>query len=326
MQLFPEREQSAARSFRIAAIVSLALHVLLGGLLWSHLRTPSRPAHDVEGAIAAEPITIERLATPAPTPTPVPTPAPTPTPRPSQLPLPTPIPTPTPHIAPRERIAIVPRHVSASLAKRFSVPVPTAAPAAQPVPRKHEAIHVPETRRLAYAPQSRVPAPPSRGLDTQQMAALDARFRATIAQAQHAIEATPAPAAHVSTTNTVHPYDSYLNVNINEVIGGNGECSIVGQDDVGIRRGRYTYYYLVCIVRYSDGFAETVQWPWPFKFTDENDPFRDGRRHSFPGQPPPPGFVLPHPFAMSRAVCAFYHAECQAVIDREKAQGLGPGS
>jgi hypothetical protein len=41
-------------------------------------------------------------------------------------------------------------------------------------------------------------------------------------------------------------------------------------------------------------------------------------------QPPPPGFALPQPFALSRAVCSFYRAQCEAVIQRETAAGNQP--
>jgi hypothetical protein len=202
--------------------------------------------------------------------------------------------------------------------------VPAPVPAAAPRARRLAQIHVPRAPKVAYAPHARVAAPAKSGIDEQQIAALDARFRNTIAQAQHDVATTPAPAA-VHTMKRVDTYDTYLNVDVNEVLDENGICTPTSIDDSGVRRGNYTYYYLRCNVRYSDGFAETVEFPWPFKFTDANDPFRyrDGRPHSFPGQPPPPGFVLPHPFALSRAVCAFFHNECQAVIDRERASQAG---
>ena len=311
--MFPERDRSDGRSLRIAAVASLALHVVLGAVLFAHARAP-QPGR-VEQVAQTSTITIEQLATPSPTPRPTPVPTPRDTP--------VPVETRAPAVS-KPAVAIATHRPSASLPRRFSLPVPTLAPPA--VPRAHERarLHVPRTRVLAYAPHAPVRARPSSGLDPQQMAALDARFRSTIAQAQHALEATPAPAP-VRTTNTVHPYDSYLNVNVNDVVEGNGDCTPSNIDDAGVRRGNYIYYYLRCSVHYSDGYSETVEFPWPFKFTNADDPFRDGRRHSFPGQPPPPGFTLPHPFALSRAVCAYFRAECQAVIDQERAKGLIPG-
>jgi hypothetical protein len=152
--------------------------------------------------------------------------------------------------------------------------------------------------------------------------ALDAQFRQTIAQAQHDVETTPQP-ARSSGVSTMKQYNKYLAGNIEDITGGNGSCDPL---DDGTSYGGYTWYYIRCYVHYADGYSESVAFPWPFKFTRADDPFyrRDGRRHEFPGQPPPPGFVLKHPFAMSRAVCTFYRAECKAVIDQERANGETP--
>jgi hypothetical protein len=96
--------------------------------------------------------------------------------------------------------------------------------------------------------------------------------------------------------------------------------------DSGTTRGPYVYYYLSCSIKYTDGWAEQVSFPWPFHFTHRDDPFayRNGPQR-FPPQGPPPGFVLPHPFALSRALCTYYHAECESVLERERANG-GPGT
>ena len=147
--------------------------------------------------------------------------------------------------------------------------------------------------------------------------------QAATAPAQPAAAAAAPQAAAPAAVQTMKRYDKYLQGSIEDVTGGNGSCDPL---DDGTTRGIYTWYYLRCIVHYADGYVETVSFPWPFKFTRQDDPFarHDGRRHEFPGQPPPAGFVLPHPFAMSRAVCAFYRDECKAVIDRERANGEPP--
>ena len=88
-------------------------------------------------------------------------------------------------------------------------------------------------------------------------------------------------------------------------------------------RGGYNYYYLRCRVTFTDGYTEEVSFPWQFRFTPREDPFRyqDGRPHHFPVQPPPDGFALPRPFALSRTICAFYHDDCEAVVAKERAAG-----
>ncbi len=230
-------------------------------------------------------------------------------------------------LGPRRKAASPPRRASASLARRFALPARVPAATAPAAPRVHEriaTIHLPTTTRIALAPRGPVAVPKS-GIDPRQMAALDARFRTTIAQAQRAVEAPPA-AAPVRPNDTERPVNTYLNVSMNEVIDFTGGCTPYGYDDEGQRRGRYTYYFVRCIITYSDGYVETVAFPWQWKWTDADNPFLPGGPEHFPGQPPPPGFTLPHPFAMSRAVCAFFRAQCQAVLDQERARGLTSGT
>jgi hypothetical protein len=306
VQLFPERDHRGRRFLALALALSLVLHVA-GGSLWALLARSARAlVHEPEQVLArTEPITIERIRPPSPTP--VPTPVPTPPPRIAQSrPHATQLP-PAQHPAPRPRE--VPRIVQPTFAPN---PEPTAA-------LRVAKNHVPRAQRVAMV---RVPRG-SRGAASASGAidvgALDAQFRQTIAQAQHDVATTPVPARPAG-VSTMKRYDKYLAGNIEDVTGGDGSCDPL---DDGTYRGGYTWYYLRCTVRYADGYVESVSFPWPFKFTRANDPFyrRDGRRHEFPGQPPPDGFVLPHPFALSRAVCAFYREECKAVIDRERANG-----
>jgi hypothetical protein len=309
VQLFPERDHRSRRFLALALVLSLVLH-FAGGSLWALLARSARAlAHQPEEVLArTQPITIERLRPPSPTP--VPTPVPTPRPRLAQS---------RPHVTRRPPAQQAPprRRETPRLA------VPTFAPNPEPTPAPRVAkIHVPRAQRVAVV---RVPHG-SRGAasasGTIDVGALDAQFRQTIAQAQHDVATTPQP-ARAPGVSTMKQYNKYLVGNIEDVTGGNGSCDPL---DDGSNRGGYTWYYLRCTVRYADGYVESVSFPWPFKFTRADDPFfrRDGRRHEFPGQPPPPGFVLPHPFALSRAVCTFYREECKAVIDRERANGDQP--
>jgi hypothetical protein len=306
VQLFPERDHRSRRLLVLALALSLVLH-FAGGSLWAVLmRTTRALMHEPEQVAQTQKITIERL--PSPTPTPAPTPTPSPPPRVVQN---------RPHTAEHPKHQTLPR-----LLEKPRLAQPTFAPRPEPtVVQRIAKIHVPRTQRVALV---RVPrgvrgsAPASGTIDT---AALDNQFRQTIAQAQHDVEATPQPERAPS--QTMKRYDKYLAGNIEDVTDANGDCYPL---DYGSVHSGYTWYYLRCTVRYADGYVESVEFPWPFKFTRANDPFarRDGRRHEFPGQPPPDGFTLPHPFALSRAVCVFYRAECKAVIDRERANGELP--
>ncbi len=303
MQLFPERDRRSRRFLALALVLSLSLHAA-GGSLWALLaRTARAVAHPAEVVAQTEPITIDRLPPPTPTPTPKPRPR-------------------VAHGAPR----VTRRPPAHPAAAPFQAPLP-ARPTFAPQPEPSAApriakIHVPRAQRVAVvrAPSGARGAAPAGG--TLDVAALDATFRKTIGQAQHDAAAAPQAAAPAAVT-TMKRYNKYLEGNIEDVTGGNGVCDPL---DDGTTRGAYTWYYLRCTVRYADGYAETVAFPWPFKFTRQDDPFfrHDGRHHEFPGQPPPDNFVLPHPFALSRAVCAFYREECKAVIDRERANGDSP--
>jgi hypothetical protein len=301
VQLFPERDRRGRRLLVVALILSLLVHGA-GGTLWALLvRATRAAAHPSETVLAhTQPITIERIV-----PSPTPTPSPTPRPRVAQG---------RPHVTRR------PVAKPASAARPAPLRAqPTFAPHAEPsVAPRVAKIHIPRAQRVAvvHVPSGARGALTGGALD---VAALDATFRKTIDQAQHDVAAAP-QAARPAAVRTMKRYDKYLLGSIEDVTGGNGVCDPL---DDGAVRGPYTWYYLRCTVRYADGYTETVAFPWPFKFTRQNDPFfrHDGRRHEFPGQPPPDSFVLPRPFALSRAVCAFYHDECKAVIDRERANG-----
>ena len=306
MQLFPERDQRSRRLLAWAVALSLVLH-FAGGSLWALLvRSERALTHTPEEVMAqTQPVTIERL--PPPTPTPAPSPTPTPPPRVVQS-RPHAVEHPS-HHAP-VRVQPAPRLAQPTFAPQ---PEPSAVPVAK--------VHVPRAQRVAFVHVPRGAHGATAASGTLDTAALDAQFRQTIAQAQHDVETTPQPQR--AAVSTMKRYDRYLMGSVTDVTDANGDCYPI---DDGSYHGGYTWYYLHCNVHYGDGFIETVDFPWPFKFTRANDPFarRDGRRHEFPGQPPPDGFVLPHPFALSRAVCAFYREECKAVIDRERAAGQLP--
>ena len=302
MQLFPERDRRGRKLLVVALLLSLLVH-LAGGSLWALLVRSTRAlAHSSEEVLAqTQPITIERIVRPSPTPTP----SPTPRPRVAQG---------RPHVT-RRPVAQPPSGARPAPLRAQPTFAPHAEPSAAP---RVARIHIPRAQRVAVvrAPNGARGAAPGGALD---VAALDATFRKTIDQAQHDVAVAPQN-ARPAAVQTMKRYDKYLQGNVEDVTGGNGVCDPL---DDGTQRGIYTWYYLRCRVHYADGYAETVSFPWPFKFTRQNDPFarRDGRRHEFPGQPPPDSFVLPHPFALSRAVCAFYHDECKSVIDRERANG-----
>jgi hypothetical protein len=303
VQLFPERDGRRRRFLFRALVLSLAVH-LVGSLLWPFVARTFLHEVPPERVVAQiELITIERRPPPTPTPTPTPPPQ---RPRIAQG---RPVP------APRKpaRVAAPPLAAIPKLA------LPTYAPQAEPVARPRRAtIHIPPSRAVAQVPVPRGAAGAATG-GALDVAALDATFRKTIDQAQRDAAAAP-QAERAAPVHTMKRYAKVLDGSVTEVLASDGVCDPL---DDGTVRGPYTYYYLRCTVHFTDGFSEIVSFPWPYKFTRRNDPFayHDGRPHEFPSQAPPDGFVLPHPFALSRTICAFYRDDCIAVIKREQDNG-----
>ena len=299
MQLFPERDRQGRRLVLIAVLLSLFIH-FVGGSLWAFLSRLTHQGGRPEDQVVAriETITVERRPRPTAPPQPKLPAAEAPS-RP----------------VPRARVL---------LPEEPRLAVPTFAPRPEPTAQPQAKLH-----RLPSQVAATVPVPNgARGrhaaagtLSAEQIAALEGSFRKTIDQAQQAVAETPVPHPQVALTKQ---YNDVLRGSVDDIVGGNGICYPL---DNGTVRGPYTYYYLTCSIKYTDGFAESVSFPWPFHFSRGNDPFasRSGPQR-FPPQPPPPGFVLPHPFALSRALCTYYHAECEAVLERERAAGGGPAN
>lgn len=252
------------------------------------------PQHDDEAV--ASTVTIER-ATPAP--------AATPTSSPSPEPSATPVPTPTP------------------------LPELSAAPA---VPRLQTAPHRPKPRSVVVAhlgphelartrpdasPQPRRAVAAEGAYTSSQLASMDSQFRSTIASAQRAVAEGPAQAGASGrgTAPTMKRYNATAIGTPAEDLGGGGLCDNLSEDT----RGEHTYVYWRCRVRYSDGYTEMVEFPWPFVYQRGHVP---RGRETFPAQPPPDGFQLQHVFSLSRQVCYYYRARCDAVLERERASGM----
>jgi len=273
----------------VALALSLAVHIIGGGLAWRLFR-PRAPAQLDDGAVAVR-ITVQR-ATPAPTPTP----APTLTPKPPPTPTPVPRPSGGPALP---RLATAPRVV------------PKRAPPPRVLP-PHEIARV----RPNASPQP-PPHVPARGTySPEQLASLDSQFRSTIASAQRALAEAPAQSggAGGGHASTMKRYDQIGNGLPADLLGGGGLCDNLAEET----RGELTYIYWRCRVRYDDGYAEIVPFPWPFVYPRGHTP---RPRENFPAQPPPAGFHLPAVFSLSRQVCYYFRERCDAVLARERAAG-----
>jgi hypothetical protein len=172
--------------------------------------------------------------------------------------------------------------------------------------------------------QVRVDVKPAQrnALSPQQLAALDQQFRRTIASADRSLAEVPHQRRPPAIAPNEQRYAAIMAGTPQQFLTAQGDCTSVQSD----LRGAIVDRYLRCLIRYSDGYYEEVSFPWVFRFLRRTDPFSylDGMSHPFPMQPPPPGFVLPQPFALSRAICSFYRAECESLIDRERAAGNQP--
>ncbi|HZX68939.1 MAG TPA: hypothetical protein VFE70_08640, partial [Candidatus Elarobacter sp.] len=200
--------------------------------------------------------------------------------------------------------------------RRFPVPtlppIATAPPTIEPTP--------PPAMHLVRVPDIK-PAPKT-PFSAQQMAALDQRFRRTIAAADRSLSDVPRQRRPPAIAPYAQRYAAVMAGSPQQFLAAQGDCTSL-QD---APHGAIVDRVLRCLIRYSDGYYEEVTFPWQYHFYRRTDPFGylDGQIHPFPMQAPPPGFVLPQPFALSRAVCSFYRAQCQALIDRETAAGNQP--
>jgi hypothetical protein len=311
VRLFPERAKSARRVFLWALVASLVVHfVLLPLVAWLTALLPhARTAREIAQHVQV--VTIEHLRPmPTPKPTPVPTPIPTPTPPP-----PKPTIEPHPTVANRQVTKGVPKPVVKPHPRTVAVKRPRAQPPPAPHVRKAPPViaqHIELAKPRAHPAHQAA----SSALDPQQVAKLNDQFSKTIAEAQRDVQ--QGPQTDTGPAQTMHQYNPVLEGNAGDMdlVTGGGTCT---NTEPYKTEGGYNYYYLSCDTRYSDGFKEQVQFPWLFKFPVRNDPMQRGGR--FPVQPPPPGFVLPDPFPLSRMVCDFFRSRCAAVIAKERAAG-----
>jgi hypothetical protein len=311
VQLFPERDdRTGRRLIPIALLLSLLVHlvgvgawVLFGARVAPVIaRLVPRPTPEIvalSDAITIEKRTVPREAHPAPQrrrtrPQPR---------RVAQLPAPLQpaLPTLPPVVVPTRRPTLAPTTEPTYRPEPGQIHHPRAEPTREPTPEvtPREAPAQPPSSKSAYSPQ--------------QIAALDAQFSKTIAQAQHSLVVPPQ--AHRPTT-TLKRYQQVMAGSRGDLTSAQGEC-IATQTWY---RGNTVWHYQDCEFVYNDGFSEHVLIPWPQAFARNDDPVDHPYRH-YRVQDPPPGWMLPHPFAFSRLICIFYKAECQALVERERANG-----
>lgn len=317
MQLFPERDERRGRVLPIAIGFSLLLHLLAGGAwaLYGHrvatvvAKLLPRPTPTPEIVALSEAITIEKRTVP----------------RESHRSIARP---PQRRTVPQRRTPPRPR-VVAQVPQPVTRPLPTLVPVPTYKP-VHATIHHPRPaprpapRRVAYVrPPHEQPRPPTRtDLSPKQMASLDQQFRRTIAAANRSLTEVPRQRHAPAIAPNAQRYAAIMAGTPEQFLTAQGDCVSL-QDD---GRSPVIARVLRCLIRYSDGYYEEVTFPWTFRFLRRTDPFAysDQMEHPFPMQPPPPGFALPQPFALSRAVCSFYRAQCEALIQRESAAGNQP--
>jgi hypothetical protein len=226
----------------------------------------------------------------------------------------------------------VPRTVPKVVAQQPAPAAPTAPPVERPtpLPRRREIAHfapraeeaeppaaprtAPESSTNRYAPP---PAAKTRGFSEQQIAAMNQQFSQAISQSQSDLTNVAPPKQPPS---TMKHYDMIMSGTLQDVQRAQGVVDTVYSSGSS---GRFNWHYVHVTILYADGYTETIDVPWPFVFPSSNDPIeREQRRFLAP--PPPDGYVLPHPFPLSRFVCSYYKEECAAVIESEKKNGGNP--
>lgn len=323
LQLFPERDESRTRWLLPAAvIISLLLHVIAGGT-WLFFnrqiaavvaKVLPRPTPTPEIVALSDAITIEKRTVPreahrsrALRPQRRAQPRPRPQPR-------------TVAQLPQLRQLAVP--TLPPIATSPPTIEPTVVPTIRPV---HANVHfrrVEPTLPPVHSLRMPVVPAPKQPFSAQQMAALDQQFRRTIAAADRSLSDVPRQRRPPAIAPNAQRYAAVMAGSPQQFLSAQGDCTSLAD----AARGAIVERVLRCLIRYSDGYYEEVTFPWQYHFYRRTDPFGylDGQIHPFPMQAPPPGFILPQPFALSRAVCSFYRAQCQALIDRESAAGNQP--
>jgi hypothetical protein len=324
--LFPERDDRRGRWLLPAALLlSLLIHVAGGGAArwwWPRLapaiaKLLPRPTPAPEIVALSDAITIEKRTVPREAHrTPPRRRAARPRPRQmAQLPALRMPPVPT--------LAPVPTEAPSSRPTRE----PTTAPTYRPVAGT---LHHP---RAAPTPQPRPretvpPVESKNGFSSQQIAALDAQFSQTIAQAQHALSNVPPPRRPPARRPDQLRYEAIMSGTPAQFFAAfQGDCDPL---EGPMMHGALRYYYIRCTIRYNDGYFENVSYPWVYKFPARMDPFdlrvNPNYDMRFAPQGPPDGFVLPPHFALSRAICTFYRAQCESIFARERANGNQPAT
>lgn len=317
----PERPRDDRRLLVVALVLSILIHLITGGVFtfWGHriaevaARMLPHPKPTPEQlAATSDVITIEKRPVPRevhrqPATRPAHRSPQSVAQRPVERAIPVPTLAPIPTIAPTSAPTSAPTTVA------------TAAPSAPPRRAKiHRGNPVHIAMSGAAAQHSNTHSQPQTerkaatgAFSPEQVAALNAQFSQTIQQAQQSLTDTPRQTKPPSTTKR---YSLIMNGKPEDVLDAQGYCRPLQTQDLGPT----TYVYYQCSIVYSDRYTENVSFPWPFRFPRGREP-RPG--DTFAKQGPPDGFSLPHPFALSRAVCSFYRKECDAVISSEQASG-----
>jgi hypothetical protein len=326
VQLFPQRVRRDRNVLTVALVLSLVLHLIGGGawVLFAARVAPvlaklmPHPTPTPEFVATSDAITIEKRTVPRAM-------RRSPAQRPRAQPHPQRVP---------QRPAL-PQHLTVPRTMPLTVPTlpppargqPTVEPTAVPTfPPRHATIHHPRAGASAaplriaaqHVPAAAAPQTAhssSRGaFSPQQMAALQTQFSKTIAQAQRAL--TDVPQQRRRPATTMKHYQLVMAGSRGDLTSAQGQCRATQS----WFRGPVVWHYMDCDFIYTDGFSEHVLIPWPQQFARNDDP-ADHPSKMYPVEEPPPGWALPHPFAFSRLVCIFYKNECQALVDRERANG-----
>ena len=327
MYLFPEHDDRRGRWLLPAALI-LSLLVHLTGLSvarwwWPHVETAMakllpRPTPTPEIVALSDAITIEKRTVPREAHRTPPRRRPMPRRRRQVAQLPAVQMPPVPTLAPMPTTAPSSR--------------PTLEPTTAPTyPAVHGTLHHPRTAAPPPQPTPRESLEPERaknGFSAQQMAALDAQFSRAIAQAQRALSNVPPPRRPPARMPDQLRYQQIMSGTPEQFFAAfQGDCIPL---EGPMLRGPVRYYYIQCMIRYNDGYFENVSYPWVYRFPARIDPFDERVNPNydmrFAPQGPPQGFTLPPHFALSRAICTFYRAQCESIFARERANGNQPAT
>lgn len=311
-----ERPDQSNRIFRIALVVSLLVHLVVGFLVYesnadvrrvlARLNVRPTPAPKDEVVTLSSAFKIEKRAKPAPQPHPLRVAQ-----RPPERPVPKRLPHPESHPLPlvrphpvvvkrpepaapsrlRHELAKTVPHARPEPPKTTEAKIVTLTPTAPPATPKPEKVvaSIERPSRIAQPEPPERPESPSRPahFSQAQIAQIDHDLAKTIVQSR--VENNPL--SNVSRPVTVPAATHRYAIDFAALAGNMREAQGLCDPIKSWQADGWDYYYATCTIQEPDGSTSRKPMPWPVRWRPRNDPWNGYYRIATGPMPlPPPGW------------------------------------